>query len=186
MDSQAHLRHLKAVLGAGDLRGALMYLNSLTRHRFTSLYRFDVEMLRNVALFDRRNPDQPRCDDLPVLASYCVFVRDAEATFRVDDSHADVRVADHPRRAQLRSYCGVPLLDECGSMFGSLCHFDFDPVTIDVANVALMEALAPWLPGYARTTEAVAQALAACASAEHPPQKPAAPRAAADPDVEIS
>ena len=139
-------------MAAGDLRGALMYLNSLTRHRFSSLYRFDNEMLRNVVLFDRLNPEQPRCDDLPVLASYCVFVRDEQATFRVDDSHIDARLGSHSKRAQVRSYCGVPLLDECGSMFGSLCHFDFDPLPISAENVALMEALAPWLPGYARTT----------------------------------
>lgn len=148
MDYPTSLRHLKAVLRAGDLRGAVIYLNSLTRHRFTSLFRFDGGMLRNAVFFDRENPEQDHCDDLPVLASYCVFVRDRGETFRIGDSRHDERLGDHPKRAHVRSYCGVPLLDERGRMFGTLCHFDMEPREISPENVALMEAIAPLLPGY--------------------------------------
>ncbi|WP_442945135.1 GAF domain-containing protein [Nostoc sp.] len=43
----------------------------------------------------------------------------------------------------MQSYCGVPLLDEDGKMFGTICHFDFRAIAISDANVALMEAIAP-------------------------------------------
>lgn len=157
MNVQAHLRHLRAVLRAHDLRGAVMYLNSLTRHRFTSLYRFDDAMLRNVVFFDRQNPEALSCDDLPVLASYCVFVRDGSCTFRVDDSQSDDRLGLHSKRPEVRAYCGVPLMDEDGRMFGTICHFDTVPRALEDEHVALMEALAPWLPGYARGTEGVSK-----------------------------
>lgn len=148
MNQAASLRHLKAVLRAADLRGAVMFLNSLTLHRFTSLYRFDDETLRNVVFFDRDNPGQETCDDLPVMASYCVFVREAAETFTIADSRGDERLGDHPKRPHVRSYCGVPLLDERGHMFGTICHFDFVPREISAENVELMEAIAPLLPRY--------------------------------------
>lgn len=32
----------------------------------------------------------------------------------------------HPKRNAVHSYCGVPLLNEMGIAYGSLCHFDTD------------------------------------------------------------
>lgn len=139
------LQQLRALVRDGNLRGALALLNARTAHRFTSLYRFDDDTLRNVWFFDREHPERETVEDIPVLASYCVFVRDAHSTFRVDDAAADARVAEHPKREQIRAYCGVPLLDSMGRMFGTICHFDFRPLTISDENVALMEALAPLL-----------------------------------------
>lgn len=148
MEFPIALAHIKAVLRARDLRGAVMFLNSLTTHRFTSLYRFDGDMLRNVVFFDRENPAQDTCYDLPVSASYCVFVRDGAHTVTIDDAHRDASVGDHPKRPHIRAYCGVPMLDEQGRLFGTICHFDFVPRAISEVNVALMEAIAPLLPGY--------------------------------------
>lgn len=142
------LAQLRACIRGGDVRGALARLNARTEHRFTSLYRFDNETLRNVWFFDREHPEQTACDDIPVLASYCVFVREGQATFRVHDAGSDARVAAHPKREQIRAYCGVPLLDDTGRMFGSVCHFDFRPLAISDSNVELMEALAPMLQRY--------------------------------------
>lgn len=142
------LQRLRALMRAGDVRGALALLNARTAHRFTSLYRFDGDTLRNVWFFDCEHPERETVDDIPVLASYCVFVREREATFRVDDADADSRVAGHPKREQIRAYCGVPLLDDMGRMFGTICHFDFRPLAISDENVALMEALAPMLQRY--------------------------------------
>lgn len=148
MDFATALAHLKAVMRAGDLRGAVMFLNSLTGHRFTSLYRFDGEVLRSVVFFDRENPAQTSVDDMPVTASYCVFVRDGAQTFTVPDATDDPRVEGHPKQPVFRAYCGVPLVDDDGRMFGTICHFDFAPRRISDENVALMEALAPLLTRY--------------------------------------
>lgn len=146
------LQELRALIRDGQVRRALALLNARTAHRFTSLYRFDGDTLRNVWFFDCEHPERETVDDIPVLASYCVFVREREATFRVDDADADARVAGHPKREEIRAYCGVPLLDDMGRMFGTICHFDFRPLAISDENVALMEALAPMLQRYSAGT----------------------------------
>lgn len=143
------VQRLRALMREGNVRGALALLNARTGHRFTSLYRFDDDTLRNVWFYDCEQPERETIEDIPVLASYCVFVREGQATFRVHDADADARVAEHPKREQIRAYCGVPLLDDMGRMFGTICHFDFRPIAISDENVALMEALAPMLQRYA-------------------------------------
>jgi GAF domain-containing protein len=137
---------LKVVLARDGVRAALAFLNSLTPHRFTALFRFDDKMLRNVCFYDSEQPDVQVCGEIPVADSYCVFVRDEGRIFTVIDSLNDDRVSAHPKRVEVKSYCGVPLLDENGRMFGSICHFDFLPMSISDENVALMEEIAPLLP----------------------------------------
>ena len=68
-----------------------------------------------------------------------VFVRDLSARFMVQDAKRDERVRDHPKQATVQCYCGVPLLDRDGKMFGSICHFDFEPGHIDERDVVLLE-----------------------------------------------
>jgi GAF domain-containing protein len=140
------LERVRALLDAGDVRGAVILLNSLTPHRFTSLFRFDGDMLRNVVFFDRENPSEEAVEDVPVAASYCVFVRDSAGTFTVPDAACDARVDGHPKQPVFRSYCGVPLVDSTGRMFGTICHFDFEPRAVDPKTVELLEAVAPYLP----------------------------------------
>lgn len=137
------LRQLKALLSGQDIRAALIFLNGLTEHRFTALYRFDHETLKNLYFFDRENPEQESTPDIPVMASYCVFVRSSRSPFSTPDALQDDRLGDHSKRQEVQSYCGVPLRDANGEMFGSICHFDFRPIPISAANVELMEAVAP-------------------------------------------
>lgn len=136
------LLELKAAFTEGGVRGALALLNSLTPHRFTSLYRFDGPTLRNITFFDRENPDLETCDDIPVESSYCVFVRDFSRSFLVYDAVNDARVRNHPKKTTVQCYCGVPLLDRNGKMFGSICHFDFKPGHISDRDVELLEYMA--------------------------------------------
>ncbi len=137
--------HLKTILRKGDVRSAIIYLNGLTEHRFTSVYRFDQEILTNVYFFDRENPMQESTPDIPVMASYCGFVRNSHNTFTTFDSLQDDRLHDHPKQLVVRSYCGMPLLDENGKMFGTICHFDFRPLPISDTTVKLLESIAPLL-----------------------------------------
>lgn len=143
MSKADYLRQLKVILREQDVRAAMIFLNGLTEHRFTALYRFDKETLKNLYFFDRENPAQESTPDIPVMASYCVFVRDRHTSFATSDSLQDARVAGHPKRPEVQSYCGVPLRDTNGEMFGTICHFDFRPLPISDENVELMEAMAP-------------------------------------------
>jgi GAF domain-containing protein len=138
-------RRLSEAIAGGDFREALKYLNGLTEYRFTALYRFDEDMLSNRLFFDRENPEVLSTQDIPVAASYCVYVRDTAGPFTIADSLEDPRVAGHHKRPIVRSYCGVPLVDEQGRMFGSICHFDFAPHAPKDTDVHLLEEVAPLL-----------------------------------------
>jgi GAF domain-containing protein len=139
------LGELKEIVRERGIRAGLVFLNARTPHRFTALYRFDGETLHNLVFFDAENPLQESTGDIPVLASYCVFVRDLEQTFSTAQASADDRLGDHPKRNVLQSYCGVPLRDPSGAMFGTICHFNFEAVAISADTVELMEAVAPIL-----------------------------------------
>lgn len=136
---------LRAILTSEGIRAALIYLNGLSNYRFTSLYRFDRDTLSNLYFFDRENPQVLSTDSIPVLASYCVFVRERATPFLVADSLKDERIGGHEARPVIRSYCGVPMVDESGSMFGSVCHYDYDPRASDGSELHLLEVVAPML-----------------------------------------
>lgn len=134
--------HLKRIVKDQGIRPGLTYLNSLTVHRFSALYRFNGETLKNLFFFDRHNPSQESLPDIPVLASYCVFVRSSGTQFCVEDATKDERVASHPKRIEVQSYCGVPLLDRFGKMFGTMCHFDIAPnQAVTAEDIELMEQM---------------------------------------------
>lgn len=137
------LNYLKQLLSTQDIRAVLIFLNKLTEHRFTALYQFDNETLKNHCLVDRYNPNCEALPDVPVMAAYCVFVREKKKRFHLTNSLQDERVACHPLRSQIRSYFGVPLLDEKGQVFGTICHFDFEVVAISQENIDLLEMVGP-------------------------------------------
>ena len=132
----------KSVLEREGIRAALCFLNWLTRHRFTSLYQFDNQMLRSVYFFDRENPLSVASPDIPITASYCVFIRDQGVPFATADAKNDHRVDSHPNRNHVQSYYGVPLLNRAGGVFGSLCHFDLKPLPVTKEDVRLLESAA--------------------------------------------
>ncbi len=99
-------------------------------------------MLRNAIFYDRENPELDSCEDIPVLASYCVFVRDSGAPFLTKNARHDVRLDNHLKQNTVQSYCGVPLINREGHMFGTICHFDFKPGRIDDLDVELLEYMA--------------------------------------------
>lgn len=142
MPNDQAIAQVHELLMRGAVRAALIYLNGLTHHRFTSLYRFDDNTLRSVEFYDREHPEQTRADDIPITASYCVFVRDSRGVFHTPDSLLDARVHGHPKRATVRAYCGVPLVDHLGRAYGSVCHFDLAPVPVRDEDIALLQVLA--------------------------------------------
>jgi CheY-like chemotaxis protein len=143
LGDEALLARVVELAGHHDMRGLLGVLNARTRYRFTSIFRFDGDRLVSVWTFDRMSPEaDPSPAELPIGASYCVFVRDACAPFVMDDSQRDPRVLHHRKRDSVRAYCGVPLLRHDGSMVGSLCHFDLEARPIDPDTVDLMVQVA--------------------------------------------
>ena len=140
-----HQERFRTILGTLGVRAALRYLNGVSPHRFTALFRFEGGILRNLYLIDKLDPTVERCPDQPVLESYCVYVRDTGRTFLTGDAARDERVRGHPKQATVRSYCGVPLLAPDRGLIGTICHFDFDPVPFAAEDVFLLEEVEPHL-----------------------------------------
>lgn len=68
------------------VHGALQYLNNRTPHRYTGVFRFDDDMLRNEALFDRYQPELTKGEDAPMAATYCALVGRQEAPLEINDA----------------------------------------------------------------------------------------------------
>ncbi len=134
------LTEAASAMARDGVHGVLRYLNGRTTHRFTGLYRFDGRMLRNVALFDRLDPDSPTGADSPMQETYCAIVGEL-GRFATADSRTDSAVADHPARDVVLSYCGALVRDEQGRAAGTLCHFDREPRVVPTSEIALMEAV---------------------------------------------
>ena len=135
--------HFRELLVAQGLLAAMRFANEQSRHRFTAIYRFDGPTLRNVLLVDRADASVNATPDLPVLESYCVYVREASARFLTDDAPHDARTTGHAKREAVQSYCGIPIMAMDGTLWGTICHFDYAPVPFDEGEVALLESLAP-------------------------------------------
>lgn len=146
------LAHLRERLAAGDVRGALRYLNAQTPHRFTGLYEFRDPRLDNLHIVDKQNPDTTSLPDVPVTATYCAFARSTRRPVAIEDARLDERFEDHPARNEIISYTGVPLIDRMGEVFGTICHYDYAAVEISAENVALLEAMSALLLNERRPT----------------------------------
>ena len=115
---------------------------SLTSHRFTSLYLFEGDTLRSITFYDHEHPDMQTCEDIPIMASYCVFVRDSGSMFTTHEARCDERLKDHPKQNTVQAYCGAPIVNQDGKMVGTICHFDFQPRRIANLDVELLEPMA--------------------------------------------
>jgi GAF domain-containing protein len=142
MISDATMDSLRSALALRGTPSALALLNSLTDLRYTSLYRFDGPSLCAVTFYDRTTPNAEIPDDIPVEVSYCVFIRDTNRPFLLEDSLHDLRVASHPKCRVIRSYYGVPVVNRDGVTTGTLCHFDENPKPVTPELIELTESVA--------------------------------------------
>ncbi|RPD44149.1 hypothetical protein DNI29_22395 [Hymenobacter sediminis] len=133
------LLELRVALQQG-LPTALHYLNARTPHRYTGLWRFEGNMLRNVALYDRADPTRQRGEDAPLSATYCALVGRQQAPLAIHDATTDARAQGVP--TPVVSYCGVLVQDAQGRPFGTLCHYDLDRCQPRLSDVPLLEAAA--------------------------------------------
>lgn len=139
------VEEFRRILVSHGLLEAMRFVSDHSAHRFTALYHFDGSMLRNLILVDKEDESVSRCPDLPVLESYCVYVRDAASRFKVEAASSDRRVEGHPKQRIIQSYCGIPIIASDGSLWGTMCHFDYAPHPFEDFEVAVLEAIAPMI-----------------------------------------
>ena len=145
------LEALRSALSDGGPDALLEYLNNGVPHRYTAVYRFDGDLLRNVLLRDKL--DQIRPDFLlavPFKHSFCQFVLRDQA-FRTEDSRQDRRLDGNPYQGVVISYHSVPLMlvDE-GTMWGTLSHFDMHSMPLSDEEFALLQGAATLLGPHLR------------------------------------
>ena len=117
------LEEFERRLEQGGLVEALRFLNLRTPHRFTGVYRFDGETLRNVALVDKWLPGTQVGDDVPLARAYCSHLLGNGGSLDLGDGRTDPRTPGM-QDSSVVSYCGSVILDEQEQPWGALCHFD--------------------------------------------------------------
>ncbi|UOQ74032.1 hypothetical protein [Hymenobacter cellulosilyticus] len=132
------------VLQRQGVHAALRYLNNRTPHQYTGIFRFDGDMLRNVALFDRFQPALEKGGDAPMGETYCSLVGRQQAPLEIADATTDSR-AKGIINTPVISYCGVLIRDTQGRAFGTLCHYDMQRCEERTTDMPLLLAAAGML-----------------------------------------
>lgn len=133
----------KTTMKADGLCAAMRCLNDRVPYRFTAIFAFEGDMLRNICLVDKENSDITHCGDQPVTDSYCIYIHRSGERFSVDDAMRDGRVEGHPKRSSYQCYYGIPLFGANGKLRGTVCHFDSAPVRVTGDVVTALDDLAP-------------------------------------------
>ncbi len=139
-DADIYSRFVRT-LNAEGLRAALAEVLELTDYRFIGLWRFQDGKARSVVHVDRDNPEVLEAAEVPDTATYCSYVRASGAAFRTANALMDERLALHPARTVVQSYCGVPLQGMDGKVLGTLCHYDLVPRDPAQINLAAMSSI---------------------------------------------
>lgn len=142
---------MEAALASGRIQDALKLMNQFGTHRFTGIFCWEVGAFRSAYLYDRDKQDIEDKEGTDMLVpfdeSYCSFVSKTRKTFIVLDSLEDPRLEGHPARPDFRSYAAVPILNEDGSFWGTLCYFDTQDNAVAPAQIELLERVGKLLKG---------------------------------------
>jgi CheY-like chemotaxis protein len=126
-----------------DYRSLLRALNRSTTHRYSSLLRFDDPELTSVWTFDR---ERPAIDPFPlrlrISETPCALIRSDRVPVTLDDTSGYGQSYAANREHGMRSLLGVPLLEEGGAAYGTLCHFDSEPRHSKPEALDLLERVA--------------------------------------------
>lgn len=121
----------------------MKWLNGRVPYRFTAVFAFEGDFLRNVCLVDKENPAITSCSEQPITDSYCVYIRRSRERFGVEHAMLDKRVEDHPKRRIFQCYYGIPLFNLEGKIIGTVCHFDKEPVQVTEDCASTLDDVSP-------------------------------------------
>ena len=138
-------QRFEKTLDMQGVRAALAYIVSLSEYRFISVFQFRDDKAMAALHFDREHPAVLSSAEVPDTATYCCYVRDSRGVFTTANALLDARLAGHPKRSQVLSYCGVPVMDAEGQLLGTLCHYDVVPRDPEQLDLALLIEVASTL-----------------------------------------
>ena len=137
-NSQQHFAHFQALLASQGVRESLKYLVGLTDYRFIAIWRFQDGRANAAVYCDRENPGATQVTEVADTATYCCYVRDQRGVFMTAHALLDPRTEGHPAREAVPAYCGVPVMNAEGAIFGTLCLYDLVPRDPEQVDLALM------------------------------------------------
>ena len=126
----------------------LDFLNARVPHRFTGVYRLENGVMYNVYLHDKAGEVIPEfLKAVPLGDSFCQFVL-RDGFFCTSDTLANPMLNGHKYQGVIGAYYGVPLVDNYGALYGTLCHFDVPNYRISDEEFAFFTKAALLLPKY--------------------------------------
>lgn len=138
------LLNFAELLSQYNLHAALTYLNSRTPHRFTAIYKYDGEVLRNLCLVDKYDPEVKLGVNALLVNTYC-----SRLSTQLSLNMLAHIPNDYPKVAGfVEAYGGVLISDENGNPFGSLCHFDSKRCEVNRNDMPLLKQAAPLIYKY--------------------------------------
>ena len=141
------VRMYRALLDVDGPAG-LGYLNKRVPHRYSAVYRLDGSTLRNEFVFDKLGELTPEfLKEVPLTDSFCQFVI-RDGAFRTANTTLDERLSGHKYQGVVGSYHGLPLEDNYGNLYGTICHFDVDKHDLDDQEFGVLKGAAKLLPIY--------------------------------------
>ena len=125
------LGQFELAVASRGLRGGLVFLNQRVKHRCTVMYSLNGDKLEMVELVDKlHDPATAVPAPIPLSQSFCqITLQDGQLS--TSDSAGDSRLNGKTYQGVIKSYVGLPLSRSAGTLFGTLCHYDFDEQTID-------------------------------------------------------
>ena len=133
----------RLIVNSKGLTAAMRALNLETSHRYSAVFEFRGEVLHNLCIVDKLNPDVQPVGDQPIGDSYCVYVKRAAGVIAFEDARSDARAEGHPKRDILFSYYGVPLFSYERRVLGTVCHFDERAMPVPEGVAEGLEVVAP-------------------------------------------
>src|SRR4030088_2297803 len=135
-------KKFKKTLALGGLRAAMRWLNDRVPYRYTAIFAFEGQTLRNVCLIYKEVSNITTCSNQSITESYCMYIHRSGEHFKVEESALDKRVEEHPKRRSIQCYYGIPLFSAEGKMVGTVCDFDKTPVRVSEAVAQAMADVA--------------------------------------------
>jgi len=177
---------LLAILRGRGLGAGIAALNAGVRHRYTGVYRMAGSCLYNVQLHDKLGQARPEALAVVELAdSFCQFVlRDGELMMQ-NTLHEEF-LGNHRYRGVLLAYHGVPIGDNAGGLWGTLCHFDFEERGLSEGQYELLKAAGHMLYPFVRQLRGSEGAAAQQALPVHAPATVTAPVPSPPPPSAVS
>jgi hypothetical protein len=140
MPEEAAVRAFASILEREGLHAALAYLNSRTPHRCTAVYRYGGDVMRNVLLYDRMDPQARHGIDVALADAYCGQVAARGNHFEFSDTRLLPASQQCPHNPVV-CYCGVVIPGPAGAAWGTLCHYDFKPCQMRKSDIPLLQAV---------------------------------------------